>query len=97
MVKTIGILGNSTRGLFLLFSTLIVVTDINVILFRYMQAVFAVYIWNLGQQVLSFKAPASKITASDTKLFVIRLGIAKATSMVIKCIIFINNLLKSAR
>ena len=97
MVKAIGILGNSTRSLFSLFSTLIFVTDISVILSRYMQAVFAVYIWNLGQQVLFFKALASKITASDAELFAIRLGIAKAISMVIKCIIFINNLLKSAR
>jgi len=47
--------------------------------------------------VLSFKALASKITASDAELFAIRLGIAKAISMVIKCIIFINNLPKSAR
>jgi len=81
MVKVIEILGNSTRGLFSLFSTLIVVTDISVILSRYMQAVFAVYIWNLGQQVLSFKAPASKITVSDTELFAIRLGIVKTTSI----------------
>ena len=36
MVKVIEILGNSTRGLFSLFSTLIVVTDISVILSRYM-------------------------------------------------------------
>ena len=62
-----------------------------------MQAVSAVHIWNLGQQVSSFKVPASRTTVSDAELFAIRLDIAKATSMAIKCIILITNSLGSAR
>ena len=46
--------------------------------------------------MLSFKALAGQITASNTKMFVIRLRIAKATSMDIKYIIFITNSLGSA-
>ena len=65
-------------------STLVVVTDASVILSRCMQAVSAAHIWNLGQQVLSFKAPAGRTTAPDAKLFAIRLGIAKATSIAIE-------------
>ena len=61
-----------------------VVTDASVISFRCMHAVSATHIWNLGQQVSSFKTPASRITASDTELFAIRLGIAKVTSMAIE-------------
>ena len=74
-----------------------VVTDASVIPSRRMQAVSAAHIWNLGQQVLSFKAPAGRKTASDAELFAIRLGIAKATSMAIECIILITDSLKSAR
>ena len=55
------------------------------------------YIWNLSQQVLSSKALASRTTTSDTKLFAIRLGISKATSMAIKHIILITDSLGSAR
>jgi len=62
-----------------------------------MQAVSAAYLWNLGQQVLSSKAPASRTTALDAELFAIRLGIAKATSMAIEYIILITDLLGSAR
>ena len=40
-------------------STLVVVTDASVIPSRCMQAVSAVHIWNLGQQVSFSKAPAS--------------------------------------
>ena len=78
-------------------STLVVVTDASVIPSRRMQAVSAAHIWNLGQQVLSFKAPAGRKTAPDAELFAIRLGIAKATSMAIECIILITDSLKSAR
>ena len=78
-------------------STLVVVTDASVIPSRHMQAVSAVHIWNLGQQVSSPKAPAGRTTASDAKLFAIRLDIAKATSMAIECIILITDSLGSAR
>ena len=74
-----------------------VVTDASVILSRHMQAVSAVHIWNLGQQVSSSKAPTSRITALDAELFAIRLGIAKATSMAIERIILITDSLGSAR
>jgi len=46
---------------------------------------------------LSFKTLADRTTTLDTKLFAIRLGIAKATSMAIKYIILITDSLKSAR
>ena len=78
-------------------STLVVVTDASVTLSRCMQAVSAVHIWNLGQQVSSSKALAGKTTAPNAKLFAIRLGIAKATSMAIKYIILITDSLGSAR
>jgi len=50
-------------------STLVVVTDVNVIPSRCMQAVSAVHIWNLGQQILFSKAPAGRTTASNAELF----------------------------
>ena len=78
-------------------STLVVVTDASVIPSRHMQAVSAVHIQNIDQQVLFSKSPASKITTPDTELFVIKLGIAKATNMVIEYIIFITDSLGSAR
>ena len=78
-------------------STLVVVTDANVIPSRHMQAVSAVHLWNLGQQVPSSKAPASRTTVPDAELFAIRLGIAKATSMAIERIILITDSLGSAR
>ena len=78
-------------------STLVVVTDASVIPSRHMQAVPTAHIWNLGQQVLSSKTPASRTTAPDAELFAIRLGIAKATSMAIECIILITDSLGSAR
>ena len=64
---------------------------------RRMQAVSAAHLWNLGQQVSSSKAPAGRTTAPDAELFAIRLGIAKATSMAIECIILITDSLGSAR
>ena len=78
-------------------STFVVVTDISVIPSRRMQAVFAVHLWNLGQQVLSSKAPAGRTTVLDAKLFAIRLDIAKATSMAIEYIILITDSLGSVR
>ena len=78
-------------------TTLVVVTDASVIPSRHMQAVPTAHIWNLGQQVLSSKTPASRTTAPDAELFAIRLGIAKATSMAIECIILITDSLGSAR
>jgi len=47
--------------------------------------------------MLSFKALAGRTTAPDAKLFTIRLGIAKATSMAIERIILITDSLGSAR
>ena len=45
----------------------------------------------------SSKAPTSRTTAPNAKLFAIRLGIAKATSMTIEHIILITDSLGSAR
>ena len=56
-------------------STLVVVTDASIILSRHMQAVSTVHLWNLGQQVSSSKAPASRTTTSDAKLFAISVKI----------------------
>ena len=78
-------------------STLVVVTNASVIPSRHMQAISAVHIWNLGQQVSFSKAPAGRTTASDAKLFAIRLDIAKTTIIVIECIILITDSLGSAR
>ena len=78
-------------------STFVVVTDASVIPSRHMQAVSATHIWNLGQQVSSSKAPAGRTTVPNVKLFAIRLGIAKATSMATKCIILITDSLRSTR
>ena len=47
--------------------------------------------------MLSSKASAGRTTAPDAKLFAIRLGIAKATSMAIERIILITDSLGSAR
>ena len=47
--------------------------------------------------MLSSKASAGRTTAPDAKLFAIRLGIAKATSMAIEWIILITDSLGSAR
>ena len=79
------------------FFTLVVVTDVSVISSRCIQAVSVTYIWSLGQQILFSKALAGKTTAFDTELFTIRLDIAKATSIDIKCIILITDSLGSAR
>ena len=78
-------------------STLVVITDASAIPPRNMQAVSAAHIWNLGQQVLSSKAPAGRTTAPDAELFAIRLGVSKATSMDIERIILITDSLGSAR
>ena len=78
-------------------STLVIVTDTSVIPSKHIQAVSAMYIWSLGQQILFSKASASRTTVSDAKLFIIRLGIAIATSIAIKCIILINNSLGFSR
>ena len=78
-------------------STLVVVTDASVIPSRCMQAVSAVHLWNLDQQILFSKAPAGRTTVPDAELFAIRLGIAKATSMTIERIILITDSLGSAR
>jgi len=78
-------------------STLVVVTNASVIPPRNMQAISATHFWRLGYQVSSSKAPASQTTAPDAELFAIRLGVSKATSMDIECIILINDSLGSAR
>ena len=77
--------------------TLFVVTNASVIPSRCMQAVSATHIWSLGQQISSSKTLAGKITVPDAELFVIRLGIAKATSIDIEHIILITELLESVR
>ena len=78
-------------------STLVVITDASVILSRHMQAVSTIHIWNLGQQVSSSKAPTSRTTIPDAELFAIRLGVSKATSIDIECIILTTDSLGSAR
>ena len=78
-------------------STLVVATDTSVIPSRCMQAISAVHIWNLGQQVTFSKALAGRTTASDAELFAIRLGVSKATSIDIEHIILITDSLGSAR
>jgi len=62
-----------------------------------MQAVSVVHFWRLGYQMLSSKAPAGRTTAPNVKLFAIRLGVSKATSMDIEHIILITDSLGSAR
>ena len=78
-------------------STLVVVTDASIIPSRHIQAVSATYLWNLDQQVSSSKALAGRTTAPDAELFAIRLGVSKATSMDIECIILTTDSLGSAR
>ena len=78
-------------------STLVVVTDASAIPPRNMQAISAAHFWRLGHQVSSSKAPAGRTTAPDAELFAIRLGVSKATSMDIECIILITDSLGSAR
>ena len=51
----------------------------------------------LEQQISFFKNPASQTTTSDAKLFAIRLGIAKTTSINIEHIILTTNSLSFAR
>ena len=77
--------------------TLVVVTDASVIPSRYIQAVSAMHIWNLGQQISFSKTLASRTTTPDAELFAIRLDIAKVTSMAIEHIILITDSLGSAR
>ena len=77
--------------------TLVVATDASVIPPRNMQAVSVAYFWRLGEQVLSSKAPAGRATALDAELFAIQLGVVKATSFDIKCIIIITDSLTAAR
>ena len=79
------------------FSTLVVVTDASAIPPRNMQAISAAHFWRLGYQVSSSKAPAGRTTAPDAELFAIRLGVSKATSMNIECIILITDSLGSAK
>ena len=78
-------------------STLVVVTDASAIPPRSIQAVSAAHFWRLGYQMLSSKASAGRTTASDAKLFAIRLDVSKATSMDIEHIILITDSLGSAR
>ena len=72
-------------------STLVVATDASVIPPRNMQAVSVAYFWRLGEQVSSSKAPAGRATALDAELFVIQLGVVKATSFDVKRIIIITD------
>ena len=55
------------------------------------------HFWRLGYQMLFSKASVGKITTSDAKLFAIRLGVSKATSIDIEHIILITSSLGSAR
>jgi len=72
-------------------STLVVATDASVIPPRNMQAVSVAYFWRLGEQISSSKAPAGRATALDAELFVIQLGVVKATSFDVKHIIIITD------
>jgi len=62
-----------------------------------MQAVSVAHFWRLGEQVSSSKAPAGRATALDAELFAIRLGVVKATSFDVKCIVIITDSLTVAR
>jgi len=62
-----------------------------------MQAISVAYFWRLGEQVLLFKVPVGWATALDIELFAIWLGIVKATSFDIKCIVIITDSLTAAR
>jgi len=64
----------------LFFSTLIVVTDVNAILSRNMQAISAMHFWRLDHKMSFSKTPASKTTTSNAELFAIRLGVSKANT-----------------
>jgi len=78
-------------------STLVVITDASVISPRNMQAVLVAHFWRLGEQMSSFKAPAGRATALDAELFAIQLGVVKATSFDVKCIVIITDSLTTAR
>jgi len=78
-------------------STLIVATDASVIPPRNMQAISVAHFWRLGEQVLLSKVLAGRATALDVELFAIRLGVVKATSFDVKCIIIITDSLTAAR
>ena len=80
-----------------LSSTLVIITNTNVIFSKYMQAISTAYFWSLGQQVLFSKAPANRTTTPYAKLFIIRLGVAKTTSINIEYIILITDSLSSTR
>jgi len=62
-----------------------------------MQAVSIAHFWRLGEWVSSSKVPAGRATALDAELFAIRLGVVKATSFDVKCIIIITDSLTAAR
>ena len=78
-------------------STLVVATDASVIPPRNMQAVSVAHFWRLGEQVSSSKALAGRATALDAELFAIQLGVVKATSFDVKCIVIITDSLTAAR
>jgi len=62
-----------------------------------MQVVSVAHFWRLGEQVSSSKVPAGRATALDAELFAIQLGVVKATSFDVKCIIIITDSLTAAR
>ena len=78
-------------------STLIVIINTSAISYTNIQAISAIYFWRLDYQVLSSKTPADRTTAPNAELFVIVLGVSKATSINIEHIILINNFLSLAR
>ena len=78
-------------------STLIIVTNASAISPRNMQVISAAHFQKIGHQASSLKIPASRTTAFDAELFVIRLGVSKTTSMDIKHIILVNDTLNLAR
>ena len=78
-------------------STLIIVTDPSAISPKNMQVISAAHFQKPGHQASSLKTPASRTTAFDAELFVIRLGVSKTTSMNIKHIILVNDTLGLAR
>jgi len=76
---------------------MVVTTDTSVIPPRNMQAVSVAHFWRLKEQVSSSKTLARRATALDAELFAIRLGVVKATSFNIKCIVIITDSLTAAR
>jgi len=59
--------------------------------------ILVAHFWRLEEQMSLSKASAGQATALDAELFAIQLGVVKATSFDIKCIVIITDSLTAAR